>query len=38
MPDYGHPLRFGSFVTPAHATLRRPVDLAVLSEDLGRIW
>ena len=35
MPDYGHPLRFGSFVSPAHATPRRPVDLAVLSEDLG---
>lgn len=35
MPDYGHPLRFGSFLTPSAATPRRPVDLTVLSEDLG---
>ena len=35
MPDYGHPLRFGSFVTPTAATPRRPVELAVLSEELG---
>lgn len=35
MPDYGHPLRFGSFVTPAAASPQRPVDLTVLSEDLG---
>lgn len=35
MPDYGHPLRLGSFVTPTAAHPQRPVDLARLSEDLG---
>jgi alkanesulfonate monooxygenase SsuD/methylene tetrahydromethanopterin reductase-like flavin-dependent oxidoreductase (luciferase family) len=35
MPDYGHPLRFGSFVTPTSAPASRPGDLAVLSEELG---
>ncbi|SDD98146.1 LLM class flavin-dependent oxidoreductase [Nocardioides lianchengensis] len=35
MPDYGHPLRFGSFVTPTAAPPQRPVELAVLSEELG---
>lgn len=35
MPDYGHPLRLGSFVTPSAATPQRPVDLARVSEDLG---
>ncbi|WP_244928989.1 LLM class flavin-dependent oxidoreductase [Nocardioides sp. W7] len=35
MPDYGHPLRFGSFITPAAASPGRPVELAVLSEELG---
>lgn len=35
MPDYGHPLRFGSFVTPTSARPQHAVDLAVLSEDLG---
>ncbi|WP_185994543.1 LLM class flavin-dependent oxidoreductase [Nocardioides campestrisoli] len=35
MPDYGHPLRFGSFITPTAASPRRPVELAVLSEELG---
>ena len=36
MPDYGHPLRFGSFITPVSAPRRRrPVELAVLSEELG---
>ncbi|MCD4535215.1 LLM class flavin-dependent oxidoreductase [Nocardioides sp. cx-169] len=35
MPDYGHPLRFGSFVTPTAASPQRPVELAVLSEELG---
>lgn len=35
MPDYGHPLRFGTFVTPTAAAPQRPVDLAVLSEELG---
>lgn len=35
MPDYGHPLRFGTFVTPTAARPQRPVDLARLSEELG---
>ncbi|WP_338887967.1 LLM class flavin-dependent oxidoreductase [Rhodococcus sovatensis] len=35
MPDYGRPLRFGSFISPVSQPPRRPVDLAVLSEDLG---
>jgi len=35
MPDYGHPLRFGTFVTPVNAPAGRPVDLALLSEELG---
>lgn len=35
MPDYRHPLRFGSFITPVASAPQRPVDLALLSEDLG---
>jgi alkanesulfonate monooxygenase SsuD/methylene tetrahydromethanopterin reductase-like flavin-dependent oxidoreductase (luciferase family) len=35
MPDYGHPLRFGTFVTPVNAPPERPVQLAQLSEELG---
>ena len=35
MPDYGHALRFGTFITPANAPADRPVELAVLSEELG---
>lgn len=35
MPDYGHDLRFGSFVTPRHDPPHAPVELALLSEDLG---
>lgn len=35
MPDYRHPLRFGSFVTPIAAAPQRPVELALLSEELG---
>ncbi|HEY0247990.1 MAG TPA: LLM class flavin-dependent oxidoreductase [Gryllotalpicola sp.] len=35
MPDYGHPLRFGSFITPVNAPAQRPVELAQLSERLG---
>ena len=35
MPDYGHPLRFGSFVTPSAAAPQRAVELAVRSEALG---
>ncbi len=34
MPDYGHPLRFGAFITPVNAPASKPVDLAVLSEEL----
>lgn len=35
MPDYGHPLRFGSFITPVNSPTHRPVDLAVRSEEIG---
>jgi len=35
MPDYGHPIRFGTFVTPLNAPPSQPVELAVLSERLG---
>ncbi|WP_434740547.1 LLM class flavin-dependent oxidoreductase [Micromonospora sp. SH-82] len=35
MPDYLHPLRFGSFVTPVAADPQHPVDMALLSEELG---
>src|SRR3954468_8331642 len=35
MPDYGHPLRFGTFLTPTNASPQTPVQLAVLSEQLG---
>jgi len=35
MPDYGHPLRFGTFVTPYNAPPLQPVLLAELSERLG---
>ena len=35
MPDYGHPLRFGTFVSPTNSPARRPVELAQLSERLG---
>ncbi len=35
MPDYGHPLRFGTFITPAAAQPQAPVALAQLSEQLG---
>lgn len=35
MPDYGHPLRFGTFVTPSAADPQRPVARAQLSEELG---
>lgn len=35
MPDYGHPLRFGSFITPVTAPADQAVRLAVLSEELG---
>lgn len=35
MPDYGHPLKFGSFITPRNDRPHIPVDLAILSEDVG---
>jgi alkanesulfonate monooxygenase SsuD/methylene tetrahydromethanopterin reductase-like flavin-dependent oxidoreductase (luciferase family)/FAD/FMN-containing dehydrogenase len=35
MADYLHPLRFGSFVTPIAASPQHPVDMAMLSEELG---
>ncbi|AYG03490.1 LLM class flavin-dependent oxidoreductase [Gryllotalpicola protaetiae] len=35
MPDYGHPLRFGTFITPVNSPATRAVELAVLSEELG---
>ena len=33
--DYGHPLEFGTFITPANSTPQTPVALARLSEQLG---
>ncbi len=35
MPDYGHALEFGTFVTPVNDPPEQAVDLAILSEDLG---
>ncbi|WP_248964170.1 LLM class flavin-dependent oxidoreductase [Sphaerisporangium perillae] len=35
MPDYGHDLRFGSFITPQNRRPEAPVDLARLSEQAG---
>lgn len=35
MPDYGHALEFGTFLTPRNAPATEPVDHAVLCEDLG---
>ncbi|BDZ44883.1 LLM class flavin-dependent oxidoreductase [Naasia aerilata] len=35
MVDYGHPLRFGSFITPSAAAPARTVELAVLTEEAG---
>jgi alkanesulfonate monooxygenase SsuD/methylene tetrahydromethanopterin reductase-like flavin-dependent oxidoreductase (luciferase family)/FAD/FMN-containing dehydrogenase len=35
MPDYGHPLRFGSFITPVNSPADQPVRLAVQSEQFG---
>jgi hypothetical protein len=35
MPDYNHPLRFGSFITPRNQPPHHPVDLAMYSEDVG---
>jgi FAD/FMN-containing dehydrogenase len=35
MTDYGHPLRFGTFITPSSAEPEAPVAIAQLSEQLG---
>lgn len=35
MPDYGHPLEFGTFITPVNSPPSQPVQLAQLSEELG---
>jgi alkanesulfonate monooxygenase SsuD/methylene tetrahydromethanopterin reductase-like flavin-dependent oxidoreductase (luciferase family) len=35
MTDYGHPLMFGSFISPASGDAERTVRLAVLSEQVG---
>lgn len=35
MTDYGHPLEFGTFITPSNADPAATVALAVLSEELG---
>lgn len=35
MPDYGHPLRFGAFISPFNSPAQRPVELAQLGERLG---
>src|ERR1700742_3046985 len=35
MPDYGHQLRFATFLSPAYSPAHRPVELAQLSERLG---
>ena len=35
MPDYGHPVRFGTFITPLNDPPTHPVELAVQSEQLG---
>lgn len=35
MPDYGHSLQFGTFITPTNQSPETPVQLGVLSEQLG---
>jgi alkanesulfonate monooxygenase SsuD/methylene tetrahydromethanopterin reductase-like flavin-dependent oxidoreductase (luciferase family) len=35
MTDLGQPLQFGSFLTPSSADAGRPVQLAILSEQVG---
>jgi len=35
MSDYGHHLRFATFISPANSPTHRPVELAQLSERLG---
>ncbi|MBO9577222.1 MAG: LLM class flavin-dependent oxidoreductase [Microbacteriaceae bacterium] len=35
MPDYGHPIRFGTFITPVNRPPQQAVALAQRSEELG---
>jgi alkanesulfonate monooxygenase SsuD/methylene tetrahydromethanopterin reductase-like flavin-dependent oxidoreductase (luciferase family) len=35
VPDYGHPVRFGTFISPTNSPAHRPVELSQLSERLG---
>lgn len=35
MPDYGHLLEFGTFLTPVNSPPEQAVELAILSEELG---
>ncbi|MBF0687383.1 MAG: LLM class flavin-dependent oxidoreductase [Cellulomonas sp.] len=35
MTDYGHELQFGTFLTPQNADPQAPVELAVLTEEVG---
>lgn len=35
MPDYGHALEFGTFVTPVNSPPDQAVELAIVSEELG---
>ncbi len=35
MPDYRHPVRFGSFITPVNSPPQRAVALAAVSEEAG---
>lgn len=35
MPDYGHPLEFGTFLTPRNSPAAEPVEHALLCEELG---
>ena len=35
MPDYGHNIRFGTFITPVNTPAQRAVDLAQISEEAG---
>ncbi|MEE2048362.1 LLM class flavin-dependent oxidoreductase, partial [Nocardiopsis tropica] len=35
MPDYGHPLEFGAFVTPAAQDPDRAVTLAEIADEAG---
>jgi alkanesulfonate monooxygenase SsuD/methylene tetrahydromethanopterin reductase-like flavin-dependent oxidoreductase (luciferase family) len=35
VPDYGHSLLFGTFISPINGPAQQPVELAVLAEELG---